>query len=75
MAASTTPADNGPNTPSDEGLSYAADRDGRKVLLAELGSSGRNSVGDRLWSKYRKWPMFFQVFDNLGPLPSRPPPG
>ena len=59
--ASTTPADNGPNTPSDEGLSYvAADRDGKeKVLLAELVDLlGGAVIGDRLWSKYRKWPMF-----------------
>jgi hypothetical protein len=70
--ASTTPADNGPNTPSDEGLSYvAADRDGKeKVLLAELVDLlGGAVIGDRLWSKYRKWPMFSKFFDNLGPLP------
>ena len=69
--ASTTHADNGPLTPDDEGLSYIVSADGsERVLLkdavAELGGA---IIGDTLWNKYGKWPMFSKFFDNLGPLP------
>ena len=26
-------------------------------------------IGEELWNKYKKWPMFSKFFDNLGPLP------
>lgn len=70
--ASTTHAENGPNTPEDEGLSYiVADEYGKeKVLLAEAVEFLKGEViGDYLWSRYGKWPMFSKFFDNLGPLP------
>jgi len=70
--ASTTPADNGPGTPSDEGLSYiVADDEGKeKLLLAEAVELLKGEIiGEDLWSKYKKWPMFSKFFDNLGPLP------
>ncbi|HHY81619.1 MAG TPA: hypothetical protein GX505_02940 [Clostridiales bacterium] len=70
--ASTTPADNGPKTPEDEGLSYVvADQDGKeKILFAEVVDMlGGAVIGNDLWSKYHKWPMFSKFFDNLGPLP------
>ena len=69
--ASTTHAENGPETPDDEGLSYVVSADGtRRVLLrdmvAELGGA---LIGDALWEKYHRWPMFSKFFDNKGPLP------
>ena len=69
--ASTTPADNGPGTPADEGLSYVVSRDGRQRMLlrdmvAELQA---DLIGTALWEKYGKWPMFSKFFDNQGPLP------
>lgn len=70
--ASTTHADNGPATPEDEGLSYAvADEGGReRVLLRDVVEEFRGEVvGEDLWLKYGKWPMFSKFFDNLGPLP------
>ncbi|MDL2236435.1 hypothetical protein LJC56_01175 [Christensenellaceae bacterium OttesenSCG-928-K19] len=70
--ASTTPADNGPGTPEDEGLSYiVADKDGKeKVLLAEAVELLKGEIiGGALYKKYGKWPMFSKFFDNLGPLP------
>ncbi len=70
--ASTTPADNGPGTPFDEGLSYiAVDEDGKEqVLLSEaVDLLGRDILGDPIWDKYGKWPMFSKFFDNMGPLP------
>lgn len=70
--ASTTPADNGPGTPSDEGLSYVvADEEGKKrsLLVEAVDLYKQEIIGDNLWSKYRRWPMFSKFFDNLGPLP------
>lgn len=70
--ASTTPADNGPDTPPDEGLSYIVlDEEGKeRVLLIDAVSElGADIVGGDLWAKYKRWPMFSKFFDNLGPLP------
>ena len=69
--ASTTWAENGPDTPADEGLSYVVSADGTEQMLlrdavAELGGK---LIGDALWEKYRAWPMFSKFFDNQGPLP------
>jgi hypothetical protein len=51
--ASTTPANNGPATPPDEGLSYAQYQ-GERVLLRDL-------IGD--------WPVLCKLFDNACPIP------
>lgn len=69
--ASTTWAENGPDTAEDEGLSYIVSADGSERLLlrdavAELGGE---VIGDDLWNKYHRWPMFSKFFDNAGPLP------
>ncbi len=26
-------------------------------------------IGDAIWSKYKKWPVYLKFFDNLGPIP------
>ncbi|MBQ7292404.1 MAG: hypothetical protein IJW79_01550 [Clostridia bacterium] len=69
--ASTTHAENGPETPDDEGLSYVVSADGReKMLLRDMVDELKGEViGDDLWNKYKKWPMFSKFFDNKGPLP------
>ncbi len=70
--ASTTPADNGPGTPADEGLSYIAlnEESSRKILLRDaVEILGPELIGDKLWTKYGRWSMFSKFFDNMGPLP------
>ena len=69
--ASTTHAENGPQTPEDEGLSYIVSRDGteRMLLRDALDELKGEIIGKTLWNKYGKWPMFSKFFDNLGPLP------
>ena len=69
--ASTTWAENGPGTPMDEGLSYVVSKDGKeKILLRDLVDELKGEViGEDLWNKYHKWPMFSKFFDNAGPLP------
>ena len=69
--ASTTHADNGPDTPADEGLSYVVSKDGsERMLLVDAVSELKGElIGEGLFAKYGKWPMFSKFFDNLGPLP------
>ncbi len=70
--SSTTKADNGEGTPSDEGLSYIAlNTDGsEKILLSEAVDilKGR-LIGDAQYEKYGGWNMYSKFFDNMGPLP------
>ncbi len=71
--SSTTPADNGPRTSENEGLSLVVFEDnGRveKALLAEAVQKLKGRlIGERLWQQYGKWPMYSKFFDNQGPLP------
>ena len=69
--ASTTHAENGPQTPEDEGLSYIVSRDGteRMLLRDAIDELKGEIIGETHWNKYGKWPMFSKFFDNLGPLP------
>jgi hypothetical protein len=71
--SSTTHADNGPDTPHDEGLSYVIFEDGgsiQKCLLRDAVAELQGSlIGDRLWDQYQAWPMFSKFFDNKGALP------
>src|SRR5207342_1554120 len=71
--SSTTPAKNGPLTGENEGLSGIVVRDGSKeerVLLIEAIDHLKGAIiGDRLWNKFGKWPMYSKFFDNMGPLP------
>lgn len=69
--SSTTRADNGPDTPEDEGLSYAVSEDGKdRVLLLDIVNElGSQVIGTFLYNKYQRWPIYSKFFDNLGPLP------
>ena len=69
--ASTTHAENGPATPDDEGLSYGVSADGKeKMLLRDMVDELKGEIiGEALWNKYGRWPMFSKFFDNKGPLP------
>jgi hypothetical protein len=71
--SSTTPADNGPLTGKNEGLS--------EVIFEESGTIARfllrdavielkeALVGPRIWKEYASWPMYSKFFDNKGALP------
>lgn len=71
--ASTTPADNGPLTAPDEGLSCIVMKDGsavRKVTLRDAVAELKGAlIGEGLWQRYGRWPMYSKFFDNQGPLP------
>ena len=61
-----------PLTAHDEGLSYiiADEKGSEKVLLIDAVEEMKGQIiGDGLYKKYKRWPMFSKFFDNLGPLP------
>ncbi len=70
---STTPADNGPLTAPNEGLSFVVVKDNlqtQKILFREIVEELKGDlIGERLWKKYEAWPMYAKFFDNQDPLP------
>jgi len=71
--ASTTPADNGPLTSENEGLSFIVFEDGGKVekvrLLDAVAELKGQLIGERLWNEHKRWPMYSKFFDNKAALP------
>ena len=71
--ASTTPADNGPKTSPNEGLSFVVFEDGgrtEKVTLREAVAELKGKIiGERIWGEHKSWPMYSKFFDNKGALP------
>jgi len=71
--ASTTPADNGPLTSPNEGLSFIVFSDGssiEQILLRDAIDELKGAlVGERIWNDYGSWPMFAKFFDNKDALP------
>jgi len=78
--ASTTPADNGPLTSKDEGLSFIVFEDkpsgshtGGKIekvrLLDAVAELKGQIIGERLWKEHKRWPMYSKFFDNKAALP------
>jgi len=71
--ASTTPADNGPLTGKNEGLSEVVfEENGKtdKILLKDAVAELKDELlGERIWKKYGSWPMYSKFFDNQGALP------
>jgi hypothetical protein len=71
--SSTTPADNGPLTSPNEGLSFIVFEDNgktEKVLLKDAIDELKGEIiGERLWNEHKRWPMYSKFFDNKGALP------
>jgi hypothetical protein len=67
--SSTCPADNGPGTPEDEGLSYAV-LGQEKILLKDIiDADGVSMLGDKVMGKYGGLKVFSKFFDNMDALP------
>jgi hypothetical protein len=65
---STTPAANDNRTP-DEGLSYIVHGNERCTLADAVQELASAIIGDSIWNKYKKWPVYSKFFDNMGPIP------
>ena len=66
--ASTTAAAN-EGAPADEGMSYVVHEGGKFTLKEAIEAHGPEMIGEAIWSKYKKWPVYSKFFDNLGPIP------
>jgi hypothetical protein len=71
--SSTTPAENGPLTGKNEGLSPVVFQDGKEekqfLLKDAIEELGGEIIGNRIWDEHKSWPMYSKFFDNMGPLP------
>jgi hypothetical protein len=71
--SSTTPAENGPLTGKNEGLSQVvvgAEGEEEQILLRDVINELQGEIiGSRIWDEYKSWPMYSKFFDNMGPLP------
>ncbi len=66
--ASTTEAANEGRVP-DEGLSYVVHKKHRFLLRDVVSELGGSIIGEGIWEKYGKWPVYSKFFDNMGPIP------
>ena len=66
--ASTTEAANEGRVP-DEGLSYCVASGHRFTLRQAVEDCGAALVGQAIWNKYGRWPVYSKFFDNMGPIP------
>jgi hypothetical protein len=69
--SSTTPANNGPLTNKNEGLSSVVSKNGKAKLLLKQAVEELKSdlIGERLWMQYFCWPVYSKFFDNQDALP------
>jgi hypothetical protein len=71
--SSTTPADNGPLTSKNEGLSHFVFEDkrnsGQFLFRDAIDELKSEIIGDRLWDIFTGWTMYSKFFDNLKALP------
>ena len=62
--------DNGPKSGPNEGLSFVVGAKGVLIPFDEFVAHHKDElIGERLWSKEEKWPMYSKFFDNEQALP------
>ncbi|SFI45873.1 cupin domain-containing protein [Planctomicrobium piriforme] len=66
--ASTTPAANENRLP-DEGLSYIIHKGQKCTLKDAVNELKGELIGEAMWKKYERWPVYSKFFDNMGPIP------
>ena len=50
-------------------MSYVVAGRQRFTLQQAVAECGAALIGDRIWRKYKKWPVYSKFFDNMGPIP------
>ncbi|MEM9021961.1 MAG: hypothetical protein AAGC44_15505 [Planctomycetota bacterium] len=53
----------------DEGLSYVVHEGSRFLLRDVVSELGGSIIGESIFGKYNKWPVYSKFFDNMGPIP------
>lgn len=52
-----------------EGLSFCS-FEGRQFTLKDaVAEAGGRLIGQSMWDKYERWPIYSKFFDNMGPIP------
>ena len=67
FGSATTAANEG--APPDEGLSYCAHNGERFTLKDAVEELKGEIVGETIWQKFARWPVYSKFFDNMGPIP------
>src|SRR6266404_3205183 len=67
FASTTVTANEG--RAADEGLSYCVVGRERFTLRQAVADCGATLIGKKIWSRYKKWPVYSKFFDNMGPIP------
>jgi hypothetical protein len=67
--ASTTKADNGPQTSDDEGLSHIWFEGQETLLLDAIADVGSSLLGSPALEQHKGWNVLCKLFDNTGSLP------
>jgi len=52
-----------------EGQSFCAFEGAQFLLKDAVAESGKRLIGESMWSKYGRWPVYSKFFDNMGPIP------
>jgi hypothetical protein len=52
-----------------EGLSFCQFEGERFLLLDAVAEAGARLVGDAIFNRYKRWPVYSKFFDNMGPIP------
>jgi hypothetical protein len=52
-----------------EGLSFCQFEGERFLLRDAVAESGARLVGDAIFNRYQRWPVYSKFFDNMGPIP------
>src|SRR5207247_2673693 len=64
FASTTVTANEG--RAADEGLSYCVVGKERFALKQAVADCGATVIGEAIWQKYGKWPVYSKFFDNMG---------
>ena len=52
-----------------EGLSFCQFEGERFLLRDAVAEAGPRLVGDAIFNRYKRWPVYSKFFDNMGPIP------
>lgn len=52
-----------------EGLSFVSFGGQQFTLKDAVAAAGPRLIGQAMWDKYQRWPVYSKFFDNMGPIP------
>ena len=52
-----------------EGQSFVAFEGKHFMLKDAVAEAGQRIIGQSMWQKYERWPVYSKFFDNMGPIP------